>query len=187
MLRAGKTCRQSQQRDRWACSPVRGPRGGRNHRRQWYSLSEPVSLGACDRCVELTRSACSRHVLAVRVPASAPTGLASIPHQPRESHPSRLHQIQPTRTGFMWRLSAVWRVLGTITPKSRHIAQIYHLIWHSLNAGTSRHTGRHGQRDSLYPPVPSREPIPSSSPVRRPVRVPAITSHRAHPLLYWPL
>src|ERR1700677_1269580 len=83
-------------------------------------------------------------------------------HQPWESHPSRLHHVQPTRTGLTWRLSAMWRVLGTIAPTSLHVAQIHHLIWRTLNVGTSRHTGRHGERACLYLPLPSPEPIERS-------------------------
>jgi hypothetical protein len=37
----------------------------------------------------------------------------------------------------------MWRVLGTITPKTLHVARIHHTIRHSLNAGTYRHTRRH--------------------------------------------
>ena len=32
----------------------------------------------------------------------------------------------------------MWRVLGTGAPKTLHVAQIYHLIWRTLNAGTCR-------------------------------------------------
>ena len=36
----------------------------------------------------------------------------------------------------------MWIVLGTGAPTSLHVAQIYHLIWRTLNASTCRHTRR---------------------------------------------
>ena len=82
------------------------------------------------------------------VGANSPNGLRQHPHQPREPHPPRLHQIQPTRTGLTWRLSAIRRVLGAGAPKTLHVAQIHHTIRHTLNTGTCRHIRRHRQRVS---------------------------------------
>jgi hypothetical protein len=71
---------------------------------------------------------------------------SSIPRQPREPHPPRLHHVQSIRTGLTWRLCAIRKVWGTIAPTSLHVAQIHHTIRHSLTTGTCRHTWWHGER-----------------------------------------
>jgi hypothetical protein len=96
-----------------------------------------------------------------------PTGLAGIPHRPQEPHPSPLNHVRPTGTGLRWRLLAMWRVLGTIAPKTLHVARIFHVISVRADGYAWPHTGQHGERASLYPPLPRREPTrraPGSAP-----------------------
>ena len=117
------------------------------------------------------------------------SGMSSLPapdqaslgrHQPLKPHQSRLYDIQRIIMGFTWRLCAMRRVLGAIAPISPHVAQIHHLIWHTLNASTCRHTRRLGEQ-AFLPSATQPGTNPPLSLVRGLFRVRG--DHREAPLM----